>query len=34
MLANIEDLKLEFLDLSYSKQLSDEGLKAFEGKTT
>ena len=29
----LEDLNLEFLDISYNKLLSDEGLKTFEKKT-
>lgn len=31
-LANIESRRLEFLDISYAKMVTDEGLKAFEGK--
>lgn len=29
----VENLKLEFLDISYNKLITDEGLKSFEGKT-
>lgn len=31
-IASIESKKLEFLDISYAKLVTDEGLKAFEGK--
>ena len=33
LLANTTSTKLEFLDISYAKMVTDEGLKAFEGKT-
>lgn len=29
----VENLKLEFLDISYNKLLTDDGLKSFEGKS-
>ena len=32
-IANLEEPQLEFLDLSFSKLVTDEGLQAFEGKT-
>ena len=31
-IAQIEESKLEVLDISYCKMVTDEGLKAFEGK--
>jgi hypothetical protein len=31
-LANIEDPKISYLNLSYAKMITDEGLNAFEGK--
>lgn len=32
-LANLENTTLDYLDISYNKDVTDEGLKAFEGKT-
>lgn len=32
-LANIESVDLQFLDISYAKLLTDEGLNHFKGKT-
>lgn len=32
-IANLSGQKLELLDVSYSKLLTDDGLAAFEGKT-
>jgi hypothetical protein len=31
-ITNIESTKLDHLDISYSKMVTDEGLNAFEGK--
>jgi len=32
-IANLEESKLTFLDISYCKQVTDDGFTAFEGKT-
>ena len=31
-LANVESTQLDFIDISYAKMVTDEGLNAFEGK--
>jgi len=32
-IANLESDKLHFLDISFAKKVTDEGLQAFKGKT-
>ena len=32
-IANVESTELEFIDISYNKVVTDEGLNAFEGKS-
>jgi len=32
-IANVESTELEFIDISYAKLVTDEGLNAFEGKS-